>query len=194
MLIQIFADQLKQLIQPGVHNLLNVPHAHLFIIQPHITGEIHRPMRHARVGHSAAMLKLQAFGPCLGKFHAHRQIIGNMLAAHRQHSRVAHGATQINRILRGARTQIDHQCTLFAQLRCENRQGGYATVKGHILHINAQPLHHPHRILDPSALAANHMHIHLQFGGHTAHRLLHIILTIDPKMLAHGVQHLLIRR
>ena len=38
------------------------------------------------------------------------------------------------------------------------------------------------------------MHIHLQFGGHTAHRLLHIILTIDPKMLAHGVQHLLIRR
>ena len=72
---------------------------------------------------------------------------------------------------------------------CGERTG--ASGEGDIIHLNAEAFHHTHGILQTCVLATDHMHIHLKSFGKPANRALHAVLTIHPKMLANGVQHLL---
>ena len=110
-----------------------------------------------------------------------------MVAADRQHAGMLDDAVGIDDVFGRAAADVNDQRAEFLLLVGQQRQRGGQAVEHDVIHLQLQPLDRANRILQPVQIAMHDMHVHLDARAEHAHRVGDAVLAVHQKMLADGV-------
>ena len=139
------------------------------------------------------MFDLQLFRAAQRDFQSVGQIVGHVIAAHRQHPGVLDDAVRVDRVIRRAAADVHHQRAHFLLFIGQQRQRRRQPVEHDCLDFQLQALDDANRVLQPVEIAVDHMHVHLQPRAEHAHGIDDPVLVVHLEMLPHGVQYVVLR-
>ena len=169
--------------------------------------EIHRLQRQAQfvvarerlplvrlLSRSRTVLHLQIFRATQRHLEAVGEIVRDVVATDREHSSVLDDAAAIDHVFRRAAAHVEHERAEFLLLVGQKRERGGQAVEHDGLDFELQALHHAHGVLQPVENAVDDVHVHLDARAEHPDGIDDAVLSIDEKMLADGVNDMVLRR
>ena len=140
------------------------------------------------------MLYLQPFGPGIGDFQYHREVIGDVIPADPDRSASGYGSIFVKDKIRGPATNIHQQGSLAARFPVQDHLGSGNGAEDDILHFEGELPEAADRVLHPVPDAMDYVIVRLQFTAQHAYGILDFFLTIHPIVADDPVQENIVRR
>src|ERR1035437_6052213 len=186
-LFEFVRDDLKQFFQPQRHDVLQMFQDHGLEREAEFIGDADGLALGGLRDQRGTMFAFQFFRAAQWNFQAVGEVVGNMVAAHRQHASVPDNAVGINHVFRRAAADVNDQRTEFFLLAGEQRERGGDAVEDNFVHFQLCCAHETDGVLQPVRVAVDDVHVHFQTRAQHADGIGHAVLTVHKKMLAHGV-------
>src|SRR5207245_10318749 len=120
---EILGDELEHLLQWDGHNTAEVFEVDVPGRQTPFSSQRGRLPFDGIIGEGRAMLELELFGPAQRHFEAISQVIGEMITANSEHTRVLDNTTRIDDVISRAAAHIDDQRAKFLLFAGEQSHG-----------------------------------------------------------------------
>ena len=118
-----------------------------------------------------------------------RQIVGEVIAAHRNGRRVPQHAVAQDHQFRGAAADVQQAAAQFALILREAGFGGSQRLEHRVGHFHAGLVDGDHQILHGRSRGSDQVNVHFQPPADHAQRIANIIVRIQQKFLGQDVQH-----
>src|ERR1035437_4816512 len=191
-LLEVLADEPEHLFQPQRHDAAQMLEVDRLDRQAQLVRDRNRLSLDGLIEHACAVLDLELLGAAEGHFQTVRQVVGHVITANREHARVLDDPIGIDDIIRRAAADVDHQRAELLLFVGEQRERSRKAVEYNVVHLQLQPLDCAYRILQTVQIPMHDMHIHLDARAEHAHRIGDAVLPVHEKMLANGVDDMVL--
>ena len=192
-LFQILRDQLEDFLQPQRHDALEMLDVDGLERQAEFVGDGDGLALDFLVQQRGAVFELEFFRAAQRHFQSVSQIVGNVVAAHRQHAGMPDDAARIHDVIGRAAANVNDQRAQFLLLARQQRQRRGEAVEDDFVHLQLQPFHEPDGVLQAVGVAVDDVNVHFQARPEHADRVGHAVLAVHEKMLADGVNDVVFR-
>src|SRR5208282_5538932 len=186
-------------LQLGVHQLEQFGGARLGNIREHAgKNRARRPPAHARnfngriaaqqLAEHTGVLALQCFCLRHRSAQAHGQIVGKVVAAHRDRRGVPHHAVGDDDHFRGSRAEIEQAAALLALFGGERGLGGGEGFQHGGGYLDPREVQRAHQVLLRGGGRRHDVDVGLELLPQQAHGLANVVLPIEEKFLREDVQ------
>ena len=124
-----------------------------------------------------------------GSAESHREIAGEVIAAHRNHSSVGHRAFLKDDDAGGSRSQVRQAHAQFALVGAQHGVGAGQGLEHRVVHMHAGAIYRRDHVLQGAGRHRDHVHAHFEPRGHHAQRIIHPGLIVENELLRQQVQN-----
>jgi len=160
--LEAFPEQLKRLAQAKIDDGIQRLALHFLARETGIIFQQNGLARKAITEDSASFFDFQFFRAGHRNSQTHRNIIGDVVAADREHATLFHGAVDVEHVVGRAAADIDYEGAKVLLVLGENDLGRRKWREDDILDIERQLLHATDRVLNAIAHAVNDVEIGLE--------------------------------
>ena len=139
------------------------------------------------------MLDLEEFGPRDRKPQAHGNVLGDVVASHRQDAAMTDSAVDVDQVVGGAAADIDHKGTVVFLVLVEDDLGAGQRTQHDVLDPQFQGLDAAHRVVDPCFDPVDDVKIGVDLDPLGLERVDHVLVPIDVIGLEDGVKERVLR-
>ena len=191
---QFRLDELQRFLQAQRHDTAQVFEVHRLQRQTQFVVARERLPLVRLFSYSRAVLHLQILRATQRHLESVGEIVRDVITADCEHPGVLDDAAAIDDVLRRAAAHVEHERAEFLLLVGQERERGGQAVEDDGFDFELQTLHHAHRVLQTVENAVDDVHVHLDARAEHSDGIDDAILSIDEKMLADGVNDVILRR
>src|ERR1700730_3700471 len=150
------------------------------------TGIVFQQDRFARqtiTENDASLLDLYFFGAGHGDAQPHRDVVGDVIAAHGEDAALLHRSIDIKNVIGRASANVDDKGPEIFLVLGENNLRRSKRAEDHVFDIERQLFHTPDGVLNAGPHAVDDVKISFQFFAEHPDRIENAILSIDMVML-----------
>ena len=192
-LLQILRDELEDFLQPQRHDALQMLEVDGLERQAEFVGDGDGLAFDFLVQQRGAVFELELFRAAQRHFQAVGQVVGNMVAADRQHAGVLDDAVGIDDVIGRAAADVNDQRAEFLLLVGQQRERRGEAVEDDFVHLQLQAFDEADGVLQAVGVAVDDVNVHFQPRAEHADGIGDAVLAVHEKMLADGVDDVVFR-
>ena len=141
-----------------------------------------------------AVFELEFFRAAQRDFQAVGEVVGDVVAANREHAGVLDDAADIDDVIGGAAADVNDERAEFLLLVREQRERGGEAVEDDFVHLNLKAFDEADGVLEAVRVAVDDVDIHFEPRAEHPDGIGDAVLAVHKKMLADGVDDIVLGR